>query len=56
MYNLLKKDVKPEIDNLYPNFEWNDIWKNVNFKYINNLVLLGHRPLAIINKIRYFIR
>ena len=35
MYTLLKKDTKPRVENLYPNFEWNVIWNNVQFKYIN---------------------
>ena len=35
IYSVIQKYTKPNVENMYPNFEWDLIWKNLNFKYIN---------------------
>ncbi|CAL4097882.1 unnamed protein product, partial [Meganyctiphanes norvegica] len=35
IYYMIHKYTKPEVENMYPNYEWGVIWKNLNFKYIN---------------------
>ena len=35
IYDLLFNITQPEIEKMYPNFDWCSIWKNVTFKYIN---------------------
>ena len=35
IYGILMPKVKPKIENEYPRYDWNNIWRNVSFKYIN---------------------
>ena len=35
IYDMIHLTKKPEIEKLYLNFNWKNIWKNLNFKYIN---------------------
>ena len=35
IYDMIHLTTKPEIEKLYLNFNWKNIWKNLNFKYIN---------------------
>ena len=41
IYKLLLPDTKPSIEAMYPYYDWNNIWKNINFRYIN----VGDRPV-----------
>ena len=35
VYEKLKPDVKATIEINFPNYDWNEIWKNVNFRCVN---------------------
>ena len=35
IYKMLLPITKPEAENMYPNFNWNNIWNNLCFKFIN---------------------
>ena len=41
IYMHLLPDTKPSIETLYPNYDWDNIWKNISFKYIN----VNDRPI-----------
>ena len=34
IYEILVPQCQPNIEMLYPNYNWNDIWRNLNFKYM----------------------
>ena len=35
IYDMLFTVTKPNIEYMYPNYDWKTIWKNLNFKYLN---------------------
>ena len=35
VYSMICPITKPNVEKLYLNFKWKNIWKNLNFKYIN---------------------
>ena len=41
IYEKLKPDIKATIEINYPNYDWNEIWKNVNFRFLN----INDRPI-----------
>ena len=41
IYEILMPKVKPKIENEYPRYDWNNIWRIVNFKFIN----VNDRPI-----------
>ena len=60
VYNMLYTVTQPEIEKLYPNYDWKSIWRNVAFKPINiydrnivfkyiNEILTNNKRLYIMN-------
>ena len=35
IYRIIVPQYHPEIENLYPNYDWKNIWKQLNFRYMN---------------------
>ena len=42
IYMMLMPEIKPKVENDYPLYDWNNIWKNVNFRHIN----VNDRPIV----------
>ena len=42
IYEMIMPKISPRVENEYPLYDWKNIWKNINFRYIN----INDRPIV----------